>query len=939
MSSPRYLVGIDLGTTHTVVAYCPITPTLQQETVKIFDIDQLIGPGEVSRKPLLPSFRYHPTPGEIAPEQCVLPWAPAPVEGDFPEALIGEYARELGSKVEGRQVTSAKSWLSHTGVDRNQPILPWAAAQGVKKVSPVIASASYLNHVRQSWDYHHPDAKLAGQDVVLTIPASFDESARALTVEAAKLAGLNNIVLLEEPQAACYDWYTRHQEQAATQLKDIPLLMVCDVGGGTTDLSLIRVSHAHDRLKLDRVGVGDHLMLGGDNLDLTLAHIAESQLNQGGQRLNAATLSKLIQQTRRAKEQLLAEHAPESVNITLLGSGSKLIGSSRSTALSQQQTRAVTLDGFFPLSDIAAHPEKRQSAVVEFGLPYAADPAISKHLAQFISEHQTVCRDAMSAHSSLADESHTIIPPAVLLNGGVFNSPLLSNRLLDIFSAWKGDRVTQLDNPHPDLAVAFGAVAYGKARHGAQLKIGGGSARSFFLALDQHTPASGVCLLPRGTEESIELQLPDRKFALTLGEPVRFNLVASTDDTSVQAGDLTPLDHDHLVALPPFIVTLDSETDRATLAANQKERVDVTLACQLTEVGTLQLECVSTENAAQRWQVEFSIRKNTSAKATQATKESPESAKLDQAETLIKKAYGGSKMHADDKPAKSLRTDLEALLGKREQWDMSTLRPLADTLLDSKKRRRRSAVHERNWLKLAGFTLRPGFGDPIDDWRINQIWPLYQQSLQFHQSTQSWNDWWIFWRRIAGGLNQTQQELIYKEIAKYINPSAARHPKLSKEMQEKGYEQMVRLLASLERLSFEKKLQLIEWLFARLQKPQYAQAHWWAIGRIACRHPLYGSRHNLLTAQHIAYCLPELMDYDWRKEPEIALAAVMMCRKTGDRTLDIDDPLRQEVIEKLEQSKVPESWVVMVSDVKVLTEEENLRVYGDSIPSGLMLIE
>ncbi|WP_330959459.1 Hsp70 family protein [Photobacterium sp. 53610] len=941
MSSPRYLVGIDLGTTHTVVAYCPVTASLQNETVKIFDIDQLIAPGEVARKPLLPSFRYHPTPGEIPAEQCVLPWEVQPVDGDFPEAIIGEYARELGAKVEGRQVTSAKSWLSHTGVDRNQPILPWAAAKGVKKISPVIASASYLNHVRQSWDYHYPDAKLAQQDVVITVPASFDEGARALTVEAAKLAGLHNFVLLEEPQAVCYDWYARHHTEAESLLKDIPLLMVCDVGGGTTDLSLIQVSSQNERLQLDRIGVGDHLMLGGDNLDLALAHLAESSLNGDGKRLNAAALSKLIQQARRAKEQLLAEHAPEQATITLLGSGSKLIGGSRSVSVNQEQVRDIALNGFFPISADDEYPSQRQSAMVEFGLPYASDPAVSKHLAKFISDHDMVCREALKRAGTEPEEHLAAVPPAILLNGGVFNSHILTNRMVDVFTHWRSDGVTLLDNPHPDLAVAYGAVAYGKARHGAQLKIGGGSARSFFLELDNQSPPSGICLLPRGTDEGQEILLSDRKFALTLGEPVRFHLFATNEDAPIQAGEMMTLDHPHMVPLPPFIATLDSDTDRESLAANQKDRVSVSLACQLTEVGTLQLECIDTENPAKRWQVEFSVRKTPAGNPDrQETDNTPiDSAALQHATEAIQKAYGGSKKHADDKPVKTLRNDLEKYLGKREAWEMSQLRSLADTFLESKKRRRRSVAHERNWLKITGYTLRPGFGDPVDNWRISQIWPLYQQNLQFHQSVQSWNEWWIFWRRVAGGLNQHQQESIYKDIAKYINPSATRQPKLNKEIQERGYEQMVRLAASLENITFEKKLQLIEWLFSRLQKPQYAQAHWWAIGRIASRFPLYGSRHNLLSGQHIAYCLPELLDHDWRESPDIALAAVMMTRKTGDRTLDIDEELRQQVIDKLQTSKVPESWINMVSEVKVLSQEENQRVYGDSLPRGLMLLE
>ncbi|PSW06050.1 Hsp70 family protein [Photobacterium lipolyticum] len=961
-SSPRFLVGIDLGTTHTVVAYSPIGDDLESSPITIFEIDQLIAPGEVARKPLLPSFRYHPASGEMNEAELVLPWDIQPVAGEIENVIIGEFARELGAKVEGRQVVSAKSWLSHTGVDRTEAILPWSANKGasnsvntsVEKVSPVVASASYLNHVRQAWDYHHRDAILCEQEVVITVPASFDEAARALTLEAAAMAGLPNVLLLEEPQAVCYDWYTQNKDQAEELLKDIPLLMVCDVGGGTTDLSLIKVSSKNNKLALDRIGVGDHLMLGGDNLDLALAHKAEQRLHGSAKKLSAAGLSKLIQQTRKVKEQLLSDNAPATAKVTLLGSGSRLIGGAKSIELTREEVHDIALDGFFPLTEFTDQPSHRQAAVVEFGLPYAADPAISKHLAQFIDLHASVCREALADHEALTTsdseliEDQPIIPSAVLLNGGVFNSPLLSERVLNIFSNWRGDSVTELHNPHPDLAVAYGAVAYAKARHGAQLKIGGGSARSFFLMLEGKKKCKqGLCLLPKGIGEGTEVRLDQRTFALTLGEPVRFNLISSTDDSHTKIGELVTFennsDNESFVTLPPFIATLESERDRAELAANQKDREEVTLACQLTEVGTLLIECVSVSDDRKRWKVEFGIRKDLARlnrnKGDSTLAQSILPARMEEAIDAIKLIYGGSTKKTNNKAIKTLRNDLDKLLGKRDTWETPCLRELADTLLDSKKRRRRSDIHERNWLKLTGFTMRPGFGYPSDEWRMEQIWPLYQHSVQFSDNTQTWSDWWTFWRRIAGGLTQEQQLVIFKDIAKYISPSATRNSKLSKEMQERSYEDMVRLAASLEHLPFENKLQLIESIFGRLQKTQYSQAHWWAIGRIATRSPFYGSAHNLLSPQHIAYCLPELMDFDWRKDPNIAFAAVMMCRMTGDRTLDIDEENRKKVIAKLKACKAPASWIQMVSEVKVLTESETKRVFGDALPTGLRLID
>ncbi|HCG7992339.1 TPA: hsp70 family protein [Vibrio parahaemolyticus] len=933
MASPRFLVGIDLGTTNTVVAYCEITDNLEQSEVSLFDIDQLIGPGEVVRKPLLPSFRYHPAVGQISPSDLTFPWDNEPVAGDINNVIVGEWARELGAKVEGRQVSSAKSWLSHQAVDRNSDILPWAGAQDVDKVSPVIASASYLNHIRQAWNYRHPSNKLEDQDVVVTVPASFDETARKLTLEAAELAGLKKIVLLEEPQAVCYDWYARHQQTAADELKDLPLILVCDVGGGTTDLSLIEAKFTHDDLALDRIGVGEHLMLGGDNLDLALAHLAESRFNQN-KKLTAASLTKLIQQTRKAKENLLSTSAPDEVKITMLGSGSKLLRGTKSIALSKQEVHQIALDDFFPLSDFSEVPDKRRSAVVEFGLPYVADPAVSKHVAEFLTQHQQVARAALG----IEDDKQNAIPVGLLLNGGVFNSDLVTERVTTLLSDWRGAPVTVLDNPHPDWSVALGAVAFGKARRGAQLKIGGGAARSYFLHLqEKNKMGKALCLLAKGTEEGHEIRLSGRRFSLTLGEPVRFNLLTSTHDTltnntAIQNGVMVDVDPDLFAPLPPYITTLEGEG--AELQANQKERVEVQLACQLTEVGTLKMECVSAEDDSKRWELEFEVRN----KQTDDSEQVKLHPKLNECKELIARLYSGNKKSAEGNEIKTLAKDLEKKLGKRDEWDFTTLRQLFDTFAQGRKRRRRSEQHEKNWLRLAGFALRPGFGDPTDSWRIEQVWGLYQQNIQF-KNHQGWTDWWVFWRRIAGGLSQEQQETILADIAKYLHPGAMKNPQSAKAAQEMGYESMVRLSASLEHLEVEDKVLLATWFLSKaINQNQFEQAHWWAMGRLASRTPLYGSQHNVIPREQAEQWLPKLLEQNWLKEPMIAFAAVMICRKTGDRLFDISDDYREQVLTKLKQSKVPESWVSLVEEVKELSESESKRVFGDALPSGLTLV-
>ncbi len=924
-ADPRYLVGIDLGTTHTVVAYSPVSEKLETAEVNIFHIDQLVAPGEVARKPLLPSFRYHPTQGELDGKELILPWTHQGVEGELNQAVIGELARELGAKVEGRQVVSAKSWLSHTQVDRTAAILPWSSADEVEKVSPLVASASYLNHVRQSWDHHQPDAPLAQQQIVITVPASFDEAARAFTVEAAALAGLDDILLLEEPQAVVYDWYAKNRDNAKQLLQDIPLLMVCDVGGGTTDLSLISVDVDENGLSLNRIGVGDHLMLGGDNLDLALAHSAEQRLVTGNKKLSAAALSQLIQQTRKAKELLLSENAPDTASVTVLGSGSRLIGGAKTCELGKDEVRQLALEGFLPEIDFDERPSQRKSAVVEFGLPYAADPAISKHLAAFLGQHDLACRKALRMS---ADDERPAVPAALLLNGGVFNSHALSERVIKVFANWRDEPVTQLDNPSPDLAVAYGAVAYGKARRGAQLKIGGGSARSFFLVLDNEQP-QGVCLLPKGTEESIEVELTQQKFSLTLGQPVRFNLASTTDDNEYQSGQLVDIDASRFVNLPPLVAAIKSENTK---------KVEVALVCQLTQVGTLQLECVSTSNPKQRWQVEFQIRKHSDKAQGDTSKSTALPPKFGDAIAAIQAVYGQSNKQADPKAVKKLKVEMDKALGNRDNWETPLLRELFDHFLQGQKRRRRTELHERNWFKHAGFMLRPGFGYPLDDWRIEQVWPLYQTGIQFNKTTPSWSDWWTFWRRTSGGLNEQQQTQIFDDIAQYINPSVLKNRKLMNELGNKSYEDMVRLVASLEHLPLETKTQLVEWLLERTKKTAFAQANWWAIGRICARSPFYGSAHKVISPQQLTEWLPLLLKEDWKKDQHIAFAAVMMVRKCGDRIRDLDDVHTEEVVKKLTAARAPASWIEMVKDVKELNEAETKRVYGDALPAGLQLL-
>lgn len=956
----RYSVGIDLGTSNTVLAYAQSG----SHTIRVFEIEQLVSPGEVAARPLLPSVRYHAADGELSAGDLQLPWPSAlgRISADAAQPLVlGRLARQLGAQVPGRLVASAKSWLSHASVDRVAPILPWGAPDEVRKVSPLDASASYLAHVRAAWNQRFADAPLEQQDVVLTVPASFDEGARALTVEAARLAGLPSLRLLEEPQAAFYDWLFHHRESLADELADTRLVLICDVGGGTTDLTLIEVALGDDgEPRLTRIGVGNHLMLGGDNMDLALAHVAEARLPGGAaadtsggaaqapQRLSAASLSQLVERCRAVKEQLLGEHAPESASVTLLGAGSKLIGGARTAQLTRDEVEKIIVDGFFPKVDAHELPGRPRGAIVEFGLPYATDAAVTRHIAAFLDRFAAQSRNALgSAACAERDgpggESALPIPDTLLLNGGVFRAGALARRLADTLGGWRGAPLNVLHNDNPDVAVARGAVAYTLARAGFAPKIGGGSPRSYFLMLDEAPdaePASetgtapaqrGICLLPRGTGEGHEILIADRTFALRLGHPVRFHLASSSADTAYRPGELVDLASGDFVRLPPLATVVQPR------GGHGARETAVRIATSLTEVGTLDVHCLELDDPAQRWLLEFQLRRE-DAQASRAADGAPERhPMLDRAIELIDRSFGARAHNVDPKEIKRLRGQLEHLLGPRDSWNIALLRELFGALWERARRRRRSADHERLWLNLAGYCVRPGFGYPLDEWRVEQLWSLFDDGIQYVGDSQVWSEWWTLWRRAAGGLNEDAQ-LRVLDAMDYLQKAAQSRHKLPFDVAKTGFADMVRLGASLERIPAERKIELGEAVLTRLQKPSENHQSWWAVGRIGARQPFYGSAHSVVPPAVAAQWLDAILKLDWKKVDPAAFAAVQIARMTGDRSRELADDLRATLVRRLEAVNAPRAWITMVSETVALDNADEGRVFGESLPVGLKLI-
>jgi hypothetical protein len=958
------LVGIDLGTTNTVLAHADAAGG----PVATFDIPQLTAPGEIGSAPLLPSARYHPLAAELQAGSLQLPWRQEdnPDPGGLPLVAIGRLARALGARTPGRLVVSAKSWLSHAGVDRTAPILPWGAPDEVPKVSPLAASASYLAHLRAAWNARHPDRPLEHQRIVLTIPASFDEGARALTVEAARLAGLPRVRLLEEPQAALYDWMHRHRATLADDLAGeggpARLVLVADVGGGTTDFSLVQVALGDDGTPhLTRIGVGNHLILGGDNMDLALAHLVESKLGQPeGQRLSAARLAQLTERCRAAKEQLLAPDAPDGVGVTLLGDGARLVGASRTVPLSRLDVERIVLDGFFPFNAEQEGPQRTRAGLQAFGLPYASDAAITRHLAGFLRQHAPAARAALGLPE---DDPRLPVPDTLLLNGGVFRGAALAQRLADVLSGWRAQHgeppIKVLHNADPDVAVARGAVAYSLADLGRAPVIASGSARGYYLLLDGGLEGRlhAVCLLPRGARAGEETLLVERSFALRLERPVRFHLVSSVSDPGGRPalpGDLVDLDPLDVVRLPVIATVLRAHDggvkDGGAKAGARGATVAVQLAATLSDVGTLAVYCVAEDDAARRWQLEFQLRAQDGDAAGDAAASDAPPPQVEEAVRRIDRIFGARNQQVDAREVRQLRATLEHLLGGRERWETPLLRRLFDALMERAKGRRRSAEHERVWLNLAGWCLRPGFGDPLDGWRIEQLWALFPAGVQYQKDSQVRAEWWTLWRRVAGGLVVEAQLRLLDDFAFNLQAEPGERARRPVTLVDGSEDDMLRLGASLERIPAAYKAEIGDWMVGRIMaippapKPDpkaaatYAR-YLWALARVGARIPLYGSAHEVAPPEAAARWLRELLRLDWKRIEPAGFAAAHIARRTGDRSRDIEDPLRDELLRRFAASNAPAGWAAMVAEVVELDQASTTRMYGDALPPGLTLLK
>jgi molecular chaperone DnaK (HSP70) len=878
-------IGIDLGTTNSALAYIDEREAedLDFPPLHVFETPQLVAAGRVEARRTLPSFLY--------------------LEDSQP---VGVYAREQGALVPTRLVHSAKSWLSNPDVDRTAKILPWDSQETGRVLSPVEVSARFIAKFREEWD-RHKKVPLAEQDIVLTVPASFDEEARELTVMAARDAGIEQLTLLEEPAAAFYSWIAHNLAQSRKKLFDGQIVLVCDVGGGTSDFSLIRVSREGDLVTFTRTAVGKHLLLGGDNLDLTLAWLVENKL---GVPLSIRQRSGLRRQCSAAKEKMLNDPSVKSVEITVLGAGSALIGKSLKSEILREEALELALEGFLPFTQRGEAPkEEKRSLFRELGLPYVSDPAITRHLNAFL-------------------EPTGQVPDAILFNGGFFIPEILRDRVADVVGQWYGRRPEIFENSDLDLAVARGAAYYSYVRStGSGILVRGGLPRAYYISLGE--PREGkfpaVCLMPRGAEEGLAIEIDNDALQLVANRPVSFRLYSSLIRTEDKLGDLLEFssgDPDLHVHAPLNAVIRFGKKAEERL-------IPVKLGARLTEIGTLETWCES-KISENRWRLQFELRKQAAEQPAERKAAAVVSEQaLKSSLALIESVF--SPTAKSPIPPEEVPARLEQTMGLgKNSWPLSAIRQMADVFLAAADGRKKSSGYEVRWLNLCGFCLRPGFGYPGDDFRIEQARRLYAAGVTYGNQVQCEIDWWIFWGRLAGGMNRNQQTDVYQRLSAFLLPRGNKKPQ---RINPSLLREMWRTASSLEHLPIGTKTELGEALIKRVKTGDYKESELWCLSRLGARQLFYGPINLVVPPATVTRWVEALL-----KIPAAADAMAAMARRTEDPTRDIPSATRDAVRSKL-QSMPNAAGLLAVLEGEEEDDRTLGRIFGEELPSGLVLAE
>ncbi len=911
MAAPKFSIGIDLGTTNCAMSFVALDAT--DAATQVFAIPQWESTDRLAESNTLPSFLYLPTHAEATQLHG------ASRAGDA-EWVCGRIARQRAAEVPGRVAHSAKSWLAHHAVDRSAAFLPWASEElpHDKKISPIRASALLLNYLRGAWDTRFAeqgaDFRFDAQEITITVPASFDAVAQRLTLDAAEEAGFpKTIRLLEEPQAAFYRWLEAHADPDAlwSKLPDGASnhVLVVDIGGGTSDFSLFEISRkpGSPEPAIRRVAVSDHLLLGGDNIDLAIAHLMEPRFAGKGETLAGSQWQDLVARCRDLKERCLAAdgEADEEFAVSLPARGSGLFAGTLSARISRSEVMAILLDGFYPECPADAKPHEADAALKEWGLPYAADSAITRYLASFLRDLPTV--------------------DALLFNGGSLYPEALRKRIQRQIGDWQdGNAPHVLENPEPDLAVARGAARFGGILHHRSARIEAGAARSIYLEVYQGGKPSLVCILPRGAEPEVETHISHPGLELRLNRPVRFQSYYSTRHDKHRAGELVSHKAGDFHKLPP-LQTIARLADKS--AGN---RLAVDLTAKLTELGLLQLQCVSADPAiTQAWPLTFDLRADQSSGPVIGEADpgvDPEA--LAKAKERIVSIFSSAYDPRDPLTAARLLKSLEEILdAPKSDWNLMLIRALWASLKRCIPCRVNSVEHEEAWLILAGFFLRPGFGAELDPVRIDGLWKVHTDGLA-NSGKQVKLQEYILWRRVAGGLDRERQQTLLEEEL----------PKLRQ--QKKPPAELVRMAGSLERIDPASKTELIQLFLTKAkvlaESGGYAAPYYVSLGMLLNRTPLYAGAEAVVSHELVGQAFGALKDFDW-KSPELAELFLRAARVTDNRGLDVPSPLRKKIVRKLEKADVPAHKVVRVEQFIAIDRAEQFSLYGESLPPGLML--
>lgn len=905
-SKPRYIIGIDLGTTHCSVAYVDTNQAYNPSlSVQQFRIPQRVAGDGIEAAAILPSF-------------CYLLDEPEKTTGR--SYTVGLFAQQEGAKVPTRLVASAKSWLCNPASSRREPILPIECIEESFRISPVEASFRYLLHIKEGWNNTFargdPDSIFEEQAIILTVPASFDEVARTLTIEAAKKAGYTNMTLLEEPQAAFYHWLHSHEKEWEFTFKEGDRLLVCDVGGGTTDFSLIDVQRKGEELVLQRMAVGRHLLLGGDNMDIALAHYLEKKVRERGRELDSVQWSQLIQEARSVKEVLLSGEKAR-MTAVIQKTGSQIVRNSISIEITKEEVEMVLLGGFFELLPYQEAVQlKKAEGIRTLGLPYEADASIIKQLAHFLYK--------------IGGTS----PSHLLFNGGTLKPRQFQQAIIDALHLWFPEkRIVLLTSDSLDLAVSRGAAYFGKVRRGLGVRIQGGAACSFYLAVEikGSKEIKALTLLPKGSEPG-DAYRSAHSFLLVPNTPVSFSLYSSHVRLHDRKGDLVAIESEEMTPLPPLHTVLHYGKQGA------QEKIPVQVEVVLSEVGILEIGLCS-EKSDHRWHLEFQLSASGGEESSthnldkERKDETFEMTYLHPALETIRAVYQDPRTIKPKELMPRLETSFER---PRENWPPSLLRKLWESLFAHASYRHVSSEHECRWWNMAGFVLRPGYGYPLDDYRMKQLWKIMLGDRQGSKSAECLVQQWICFRRVAGGLARGQQMQLAAELIPLLIDKKTGKIICKGRGDEYAYSEKIRTFASLERIELSLKIKIGNALIERLLNGEAQACDAWALGRIGARQLIHGSLANVVPAEICQKWLDQLIAGK-KLEKSMGFTIAQIARKTNYREINLSDAVMHKAAEylcTLEDTSCLES---LLHHDHFLTAGEQEYWLGDPLPIGLIL--